>query len=86
MNRPIRLLSIGCILLFLALLLNVNYVQFVNADNLNNHSGNTRVQEAERRDMPISAIAEEFGFAGASSFSHAYRRAFGRAPVWSKAS
>jgi peptidoglycan glycosyltransferase len=47
MNRPIRLLSIGCILLFLALLLNVNYVQFVNADNLNNHSGNTRVQEAE---------------------------------------
>jgi penicillin-binding protein A len=47
MNRPIRLLSIGCILLFMALLLNINYVQFVNADNLANHSGNTRVQEAE---------------------------------------
>jgi penicillin-binding protein A len=47
MNRPIRLLSIGCILLFMALLLNVNYVQFVNADNLANHSGNTRVQVAE---------------------------------------
>ncbi|MDQ4086105.1 MAG: penicillin-binding protein 2 [Actinomycetota bacterium] len=47
MNRPIRLLSIGCILLFMALLLNVNYVQFVNADNLAAHSGNTRVQVAE---------------------------------------
>jgi penicillin-binding protein A len=47
MNRPIRLLSIGCILLFMALLLNINYVQFVNADNLAAHSGNTRVQEAE---------------------------------------
>ncbi|MGH3314914.1 MAG: peptidoglycan D,D-transpeptidase FtsI family protein [Nocardioidaceae bacterium] len=47
MNRPIRLLSIGCILLFLALLLNANFVQFVNAGDLNDHSGNSRVQEAE---------------------------------------
>ncbi|MDQ4007356.1 MAG: penicillin-binding protein 2 [Actinomycetota bacterium] len=47
MNRPIRWLSVGCILLFLALLLNVNYVQFVRADDLNDNSGNTRVQVAE---------------------------------------
>jgi penicillin-binding protein A len=47
MNRPIRLLSIGCILLFLALLLNANFVQFVNAGDLNDDSGNSRVQEAE---------------------------------------
>jgi penicillin-binding protein A len=47
MNRPIRLLSIGCILLFMALLLNVNFVQFVNADDLNDNAGNSRVQEAE---------------------------------------
>ncbi|HEX2177304.1 MAG TPA: penicillin-binding protein 2 [Nocardioidaceae bacterium] len=47
MNRPIRLLSIGCILLFMALLLNINYVQFVNAEDLNNNSGNSRVQVAE---------------------------------------
>jgi peptidoglycan glycosyltransferase len=47
MNRPIRLLSIGCILLFMALLLNVNYVQFVNANDLNDDSANSRVQEAE---------------------------------------
>jgi penicillin-binding protein A len=47
MNRPIRLLSVGCILLFMALLLNVNYVQFVNADDLSNDPGNSRAQEAE---------------------------------------
>lgn len=43
------------------------------------------LEEARRRGQPISAIADEFGFAGASSFSHAYRRAFGQAPVWRKA-
>jgi len=42
------------------------------------------LEEARRRRVPIAAIAGEFGFADASSFSHAYRRAFGRAPVWSK--
>lgn len=47
---------------------------------------NRVIAEASRRGMPISAVSEEFGFAGVSSFSHAYRRAFGRAPVWNKAS
>ncbi|MGH3367513.1 MAG: penicillin-binding protein 2, partial [Nocardioidaceae bacterium] len=47
MNRPIRMLSILCILLFLALLLNANYVQFVNADDLNNRDGNLRAHNAE---------------------------------------
>jgi AraC-like DNA-binding protein len=42
------------------------------------------IEEAARRDMPLSAVAEQFGFAGVSSFSHTYRRVFGRAPVWSK--
>ena len=43
------------------------------------------LEEARRRGLPIGSIADEFGFAGASSFSHAYRRAFGHAPVWRKA-
>lgn len=33
--------------------------------------------EAERRKVPIAAVATEFAFAGPSGFSHAYRRAFG---------
>jgi AraC-like DNA-binding protein len=40
--------------------------------------------ETRRRGVPIGAVCDEFGFGCASSFSHAYRRAFGRAPVWSR--
>jgi AraC-like DNA-binding protein len=43
---------------------------------------NLALEEARRRGVPVSAVADEFGFAGASSFSHSYRRAFGQAPVW----
>ncbi|MPZ60694.1 MAG: penicillin-binding protein 2 [Propionibacteriales bacterium] len=47
MNRPIRLMSVGCILLFLALLLNVNYVQAWQSDELNDQAANTRARDAE---------------------------------------
>jgi AraC-like DNA-binding protein len=40
--------------------------------------------EARRRRVPIAAVCDEFGFSCSSSFSHAYRRAFGHAPVWNK--
>jgi AraC-like DNA-binding protein len=42
------------------------------------------LEEAERRKVPIGFVADEFGFSGSSGFSHAYRRSFGRAPVWTK--
>ena len=41
---------------------------------------NRALEDAARRGVPVGAICDEFGFASASSFSHAYRRAFGRAP------
>ena len=47
MNRAIRTLAVGCLALFLALLLNVNYLQFVNADALSSHTDNRRVRDAE---------------------------------------
>lgn len=55
MNRPIRVMAIGCLALFLALLLNVNYVQFIAADDLNARSGNRRVidEEFNRKRGPI---------------------------------
>jgi AraC-like DNA-binding protein len=42
------------------------------------------LEEAKRRPVSLGTIASDFGFAGASSFSHTYRRAFGRPPLWSK--
>jgi peptidoglycan glycosyltransferase len=46
-NRPIRVLAVFCGVLFLALLLNANYVQFVIADDLNSRNGNRRVIDEE---------------------------------------
>jgi peptidoglycan glycosyltransferase len=46
-NRPIRNIAIACLVLFAALLLNINYVQFVEADDLNAKNGNKRVINEE---------------------------------------
>lgn len=46
MNRPIRTLSLFCLLLFVALLLNVTYVQFIKKSYYDNHAGNRRVTVA----------------------------------------
>ncbi len=47
MNRPIRNIAIACLVLFAALLVNINYVQFVEADSLNAKNGNKRVINEE---------------------------------------
>jgi AraC-like DNA-binding protein len=41
--------------------------------------------EVARRGVNLEVVSYEFGFAGASSLSHTYKRIFGRSPVWSKA-
>lgn len=38
------------------------------------------MEKAECCNIPLSIVADEFGFAGVSSFSHAYKRAFGHPP------
>jgi peptidoglycan glycosyltransferase len=43
MNKPIRTISIFCLLLFLALMLNATYLQYWKADDLNNDPHNRRV-------------------------------------------
>lgn len=47
MNKPIRAMAVFCLVLFAALLLNVNYVQFIEADELNAKPGNRRVIDEE---------------------------------------
>jgi peptidoglycan glycosyltransferase len=47
MNKPIRTMSIFCMLLFAALLLNATYLQYVDAGSLNKRSDNKRVRDAE---------------------------------------
>lgn len=50
MNRPIRNLAIGCMVLFLALLVNVTYLQYVQSGeltSLSEHPDNRRVLDAQ---------------------------------------
>ncbi|MGZ4441896.1 MAG: peptidoglycan D,D-transpeptidase FtsI family protein [Nocardioidaceae bacterium] len=47
MNKPIRTMAIFCMLLFVALLLNATYLQYVEAGSLNAHNDNKRVRDAE---------------------------------------
>jgi penicillin-binding protein A len=50
MNKPIRNLSVACMFLFLALLVNATYVQYWQADSLTSltkHPDNKRVRDAE---------------------------------------
>jgi peptidoglycan glycosyltransferase len=43
MNRPIRVMAISCLVLFLALMVNVNYLQYIAAEDLNDRGDNRRV-------------------------------------------
>ena len=47
MNKPIRTMSIVCMALFLALLVNSTYLQYLRADELNSRNDNKRVRDAE---------------------------------------
>ena len=46
MNKPIRTVSIFCLMLFLALMINATYLQYWKAGALNDDSRNRRVQVA----------------------------------------
>jgi peptidoglycan glycosyltransferase len=46
-NKQIRTMAVGCLALFLALLLNATYLQYVHAGDLNDRSDNRRVRDAE---------------------------------------
>jgi peptidoglycan glycosyltransferase len=47
MNKPIRAMAIVCMALFLALLVNSTYLQYLQADDLNSRNDNKRVRDAE---------------------------------------
>jgi peptidoglycan glycosyltransferase len=46
-NKPIRTMAIFSMLLFLALLLNTTYLQYLQADELSSYNSNKRVRDAE---------------------------------------
>ena len=81
MNRPIRNLAVGCLLLFVALLVNATYVQYVESDSLTSlskHPDNKRVRDAnfsrERGAILVhgKAVAESVKSHDAYKFQRTY--------------
>ncbi|WP_019144131.1 penicillin-binding transpeptidase domain-containing protein [Aeromicrobium massiliense] len=78
MNKPIRVMAVFCLVLFAALLVNVNVVQFVQAEDLNAREGNRRVLDAEfaRHRGPILVAGEAVAESVESDGRFEYQRRY----------
>ena len=78
MNRPIRVLAVACGVLFLALLLNINYVQFLQASDLNAREGNRRVMDEEfsRERGPVLVAGKPIAQSVPSDDQYDYQREY----------
>jgi peptidoglycan glycosyltransferase len=87
MNKPIRTLSIGCLLLFVLLLVNVNYVQVFRAGALNDSSANKRARDAEcsRKRGPILVDGQPVARSKPSHDSLKYLRTYPHPLLYSPA-
>lgn len=87
MNRPIRIMGVVTLVLFLALMVNATYLQYVNAGSLNKDPRNRRVIEAafSRDRGPIvvrrNAVAESTKSDDQYKYQRVYSQPFRYAPV-----
>jgi peptidoglycan glycosyltransferase len=87
MNKPIRTVSIFCLLLFLALALNATYLQYYHASALDNHLGNGRVAIATySRDRGAilagnTTVVESVKTNDQYVYQRTYRKPFMYAPI-----
>ncbi len=85
MNKPLRRVAIFCGLLVLALLIRVNWVQFVNGDELKNDPHNRRVA-IERYSTPRGNIIVDgkavTGSATTDSGDFKYKRTYKNGKMW----
>jgi penicillin-binding protein A len=84
MNRPIRTLAIGCLVLFGLLLANINYVQVFKADGLNERTNNKRARDAEcaRERGPILVGRDAIARSEPSSDSLKFQRRYSEVELY----
>jgi peptidoglycan glycosyltransferase len=86
-NKPIRTISLFCLFLFVALMLNATYLQFWKADDLNNDARNRRVIEEsysrERGAILVGRdpVAESVPSDDRFEFQRTYAEPFRYAPI-----
>jgi len=87
MNRPVRTLTVFCLVLFVALLANITYVQFFKASDYNDRAGNRRViQESFSRQRGAilagkQAVAKSVKSKDQYEWQRTYPKPFEYAPV-----
>jgi cell division protein FtsI/penicillin-binding protein 2 len=85
-NKPLRRVSVFCGLLILALLLRVNYVQFIQADQLSNDPHNRRVainQYAQPRgDIIVDGGKAITGHTSTTGSDFKYKRTYTDGAMW----
>ncbi|AKH83518.1 penicillin-binding protein [Streptomyces sp. CNQ-509] len=85
MNKPLRRVAVFCGLLVIALLVRVNWIQFVEADELRNHEDNRRVaieRYAHPRGNIIVGDKAITGSAETSGSDFRYKRTYKDGPLW----
>lgn len=85
MNKPIRRVAIACLLLFVALLINANVVQFAKAKDLRNKQGNTRTlyeQYDRKRGDIVAATGTTIATSKPSNDSLKYLRVYNSGPLY----
>ncbi|WP_375001335.1 peptidoglycan D,D-transpeptidase FtsI family protein [Aeromicrobium sp. CTD01-1L150] len=84
MNKPIRNLAVAALVLFMALLVNINIVQFVQADSLNDRNGNQRVinEEFSRDRGAILVDGEPIAESVASDDQYKFQRRYPSAELY----
>lgn len=85
MNKPIRTLAVGCLVLFAMLLVNVNYVQVFKAAELNAQDTNKRARDAEcsRERGPILVDDETVAGSVPSRDNYDFIRRYSQARMYS---
>ncbi|WP_310961710.1 peptidoglycan D,D-transpeptidase FtsI family protein [Nocardioides terrisoli] len=87
MNRPIRVLAVGCMVLFLALLLRSTYVQYWEAkslDTVSRHENNIRVIDAQfsRQRGAIVVNGKAIAVSKKSGDRYKYQRTYPQGPEY----
>jgi peptidoglycan glycosyltransferase len=85
MNKPIRRVAIACLLLFVALLVNANVVQFADAKNLRDKPGNTRTLYAQydhKRGDIVTSTGTTVASSTPTSDSLKYLRTYSAGPMY----
>jgi peptidoglycan glycosyltransferase len=87
MNTPLRRLSVAVMLLFGLLLLNVNYLQVVRAEDLHNDSNNPRLiaEEYSRERGPILVAGKPVAFSKATDDRLKYLREYSDGELYAPA-